>query len=106
MWNSSIRLPTEKITNQDSEGFTKESWEFTEEIPARFLDTTRMDETLANQCGYQADLVAEIMACNYNGASFFIDAATESRYEIKRTFRLENSGKVQLTGERREHGKI
>lgn len=106
MWNSSIRLPTEKITNQDSEGFAEESWKFTEEIPARFLDTTRMDETLANQYGYRADLVAEIMACNYNGASFFVDVTTESEYEIKRTFCSENSGKIQLTGERREHGKI
>lgn len=106
MQNRSISLPVRKIAMQDPEGFTKEQWEFMGGIRACFRDTTRQDELLANQCGYQASVVVEIVAAAYNGASFFVDEATREAYDIKRTFQPEKSRMIQLTGERREHGKL
>lgn len=106
MQNRSISIPIKKRSVQDSEGFRKEQWEFLRGIRADFKDTTRQDEILASQCGYSASVIVEIAACAYNGASFFVDEATGDIYDIKRTFQPEKSRKIQLTGERREHGKI
>lgn len=106
MWNNSISLPVKKTTTQNADGLLNETWEFAERIPASFKDTTRADETLANQCGYGVDVIVEIMACNYNQASFFVDEATGQAYDIRRTHRKEKSMRIELTGERREHGKI
>ena len=104
MWNSSISLPVKKTVTQDKDGLLKETWEFSGGIPANFRDTTRTDEMLANQCGYNADAVVEIMACNYSGGSFFVDEGTGDVYDIRRTHRREKSMRLELTGERREHG--
>lgn len=106
MWTGAISLPVKKITEQDENGFQDETWEFMGGIPAGFKDTTRADETLANQCGYSVDVVVEIMACNYNQASFFVDEATGQIYDIRRTHKADRSMKLELAGERREHGKI
>lgn len=106
MWNNTISLPIKKVTEQDSAGFIDESWEFMGGIPANFMDSTRQDELLANRSGYTADVIVEIQACNYQGASFFVDDSTGDVYDIKRTFRPDRSMMIQLTGERREHGKI
>lgn len=106
LWNSSISLPEEKVREQDSSGFVKEKWKYILGIPAAVKDATRSDEILANQCGYRIDIVVEILSCNYNGASFFVDEETGNYYEIKRTYRPDRSMMIQLTGERREHGKI
>lgn len=106
MWDRSIALPKEKVRTQSSGGFVAEEWTYIRGIPASALDATRSDELLANQCGYGADLVVEIQACNYNGASFFVDESTGETYEIKRTYKPNRSMLIQLTGERREHGKF
>lgn len=106
LWTNSISLPVKKVTEQNENGFLDEAWEFVGGIPASFKDTTRADETLANQCGYGVDVIVEIMACNYNGASFFVDEATGGMYDIRRTHKKEKSMRIELTGERREHGKI
>lgn len=106
MWNKSISLPVSKTTIQDSEGFEKEKWTYLEHVPARFKDATRQDKLLGNQAGYDADVVAEIAECAYNGGSFFVDESTGDVYDINNTFHPEKSRFVQLTGTRREHGKI
>lgn len=106
MWNSSISLPVKKHTVQDSEGFPTEQWEFLGGIPANILDATRQDAILANQSGYEASVIVEIMTGNYNGASFFVDEATREVYDIRRTFHPDKSTMIQLTGERRERGTI
>lgn len=106
MWNRSISLPVKKTTTQNADGLLNEKWEFVKGIPASFKDTTRADETLANQCGYGVDVIVEIMACNYNQASFFVDEATGQTYDIRRTHWKERSMRIELTGERREHGTL
>lgn len=106
MWNRSISLPTRKVTEQNENGFRKERWEFICGIPASLKDATRQDEIVGNQSGYQASVIAELMACNYNGGSFFVDETTGDVYDIRRVFRPDKSMMVQLTGERRERGTI
>lgn len=106
MWNRSISLPTRKVTEQNESGFRTEHWEFIRSIPASLKDATRQDEIVGNQSGYQASVIAEIMACNYNGGSFFVDEVTGDVYDIRRTFRPDKSMMIQLTGERRERGTI
>lgn len=106
MWNRSISLPTRKVTEQNENGFQEEHWELIRGIPASLKDATRQDEIVGNQSGYQASVIAEIMACNYNGGSFFVDEVTGDVYDIRRTFRPDKSMMIQLTGERRERGKL
>lgn len=106
MWNGSIRLPIKKTEIINKNGIVQNTgYEFSEEIPANFTDTTRNDEILAFQNGYTADQNVEIMACNYNGQSFLIDEATGQQYDIRRTHRNDKSMKMVLTCERRERGK-
>ncbi len=106
MWNKSISLPRSKETSQDSDGFESEELKYIKNIPANMKDTTRSDETLANQYGYSADVIVEIMTGCYNGASFFIDESTGIIYDIQRTYKADKSNTIQLTGQRREHGKL
>ena len=106
MQNRSISIPIRKIIEQDSEGFVKETWKYLGGIRASFKDTSRQDEILANQYGYEATVIVEIAACAYNGASFFVDEATGEIYDVKRSYKPEKSRMIQLTGERRQHGKI
>lgn len=106
MWNQSISLPIRKVTEQNESGFRTEHWKFIRGIPASLKDATRQDEIVGNQSGYQASVIAEIMACNYNGGSFFVDEVTGDVYDIRRTFRPDKSMMIQLTGERRERGTI
>lgn len=101
MWNKSISFPVRKTENQDSEGFSYETYEYMSGIPASFLDVTRSDETLAAQEGYNADVNVEVMACNYTGAPFLIDEENGQRYEVKRTFKKDKAMKIVLTCERR-----
>lgn len=106
MWNKSISLPVRKIRVQDSEGIVREQYEYMENIPAEFTDTSRNDEILASQKNYTADVNVEIMACNYNGAAFLIDEEDRHIYDIKRTFKKNKSMKIVLTCERREGGGV
>ena len=69
-------------------------------------DATRLASTLANQAGYNADVVVEIMACCYNSASFLIDEKTGIIYDIQRTFCKDKAMTMQITAQRREHGKV
>lgn len=104
VWNSSIKLPTGKKTKTDEDGFSTETFTFLEGIPANFKDVTRNDLILANQDGYQADVLIEIMNCNYSGQSWLVDEQTGQEYGIKRTFGKDKSNLMQLTCERRERG--
>lgn len=106
MWNSTISLPKVKKSVQDPDGFVSEEWEYIKNIPANIKDATRLDSTLANQAGYNADVVVEIMACCYNSASFLIDEKTGIIYDIQRTFCKDKAMTMQITAQRREHGKI
>ena len=102
----SISLPFRKKSTQDSEGFPTEKWDYIKGVQANFQDTTRQDEILAHQLGYEATVIVEIAACAYNGASFFLDESNGQIYDIKRTYKPEKTGKLQITGERREHGRF
>lgn len=103
MWNGSISLPVKRMAGQNKNGFvTDEHYEFTGNIPAQMMDASRSEQVSAQQMGYTADIVVAIMACNYNGARFFVDDATGIIYDIRRTYRKPNSMTIELTGERRE----
>lgn len=104
MWIKSVSLPVKKIVHTDKEGFQTENWEYMRGIRANFKDPTRQEELLANQRGYRANIVVEIVACVYNGASFLVDEATGEIYDIKRAYCPDKSMYIQLTGERRECG--
>lgn len=106
MQTTTIALPLKRTESQNSEGFTNEEWSFLKGIRANVKDTTRQDELLANQCGYEASIVVEIAACAFNNASFFVDEATGIVYDVERTYKPEKSLKIQLTGSRRENGKL
>lgn len=103
---TTIALPTKRTEVQDSEGFRKEEWSFIKGVRASVKDTTRQDELLANQCGYEASVIVEIARCAYNGASFFVDESTGTVYDVQRSYHPEKSFFIQLTGSVREHGKI
>lgn len=107
MWNKSISLPVRKVSPAvDADGITTgETYEFIGGIPANFRDATRDDEIAANQNGYTADVTVEIMACNYNGCTFFVDDETRDIYDIKRRFAKDKSLTVILTCQKRERGK-
>ena len=103
MWNGSISLPTKKINEQNDNGFpVNEHYEFMGGIQAEVKDATRSEQTIAQQFGYTADTVVCIMACNYNGASFFVDDATGETYDIKRTYKKPNAMLIELIGQRRD----
>lgn len=106
MQTTTIALPTKRTEKQDSEGFITESWEYLKNIRASVKDATRSDKLLANQCGYEAEIVVEIAKCAYNGASFFVNESNGIAYDIQRSYNPEKAFTVQLTGSRRENGKI
>lgn len=107
MWNKSISLPVRELPIQvDEDGIQQErTWEFLGGIPANFLNATQNAEILANQEGYTADQIIEVMNCNYNGESFLMDEENGDLYDIKRHFRKDKSRKIQLTCQKRERGK-
>lgn len=106
MWNGSILLIRTIQQGQNENGFPQNRYECSCEIPANISDTTRTDEVVGNQYGYNADITAEIAACNYAGESAFKDVGTGIMYDVKRTYRPPKSMNIILTGEAREHGKI
>ena len=106
MWNGSILLIRTILEGQNENGFSQSQRECSCEIPASISDTTRTDEVVGNQCGYSADIVVEIAACNYAGESAFKNVGTGIVYDVKRTYRPQRSMNIILTGEAREHGKI
>ena len=102
----SIKLPIGEESTLDSEGFENKEIKFLKGIPANFKDTTRSDEVLAKQCGYEVSVVVEIMACTYNGASFLVDESNGDIYDINRVHHPDKGMIVELTTQRREHGKL
>lgn len=106
MWNGSIILIKTIQEGQNKNGFSQNRYEQSEEIPANISDTTRTDEVVGNQCGYNADITAEIAACNYNREAVFRDVSTGIMYDVKRTYKPPKSMNIILTGEAREGGKI
>lgn len=107
MWNGSIKLPINSTGGGINEnGFPiAPVYTFLEGIPASMTDTTRNDEILASQNGYTADLVVEIMACNYSGQSFLVDESTGKEYDIVRTHHQDKKMTISLTCQYRERGK-
>lgn len=106
MWNGSILLIRTILEGQNENGFPQSQRECSCEIPANISDTTRTDEVVGNQCGYNADITAEIAACNYNREAVFRDVGTGIMYDVKRTYKPPKSMNIILTGEAREGGKI
>ncbi len=106
MWNGSILLIRTVQQGQNKNGFPHNQHKCSDEIPANISDTTRTDEVTGNQFGYNADITAEIAACNYAGESTFKDVGTGIVYDVKRTYRPPKSMNIILTGEARERGKI
>ena len=106
MWTTAISLPVKNDEVQDTAGFVTDAKDYIGGIPANIKDTTRQDELAANQMGYTADVIVEIEAAAYNGAGYFIDEATGMEYDIKRTYRSDRANRINLTGQRRDHGKI
>lgn len=104
MWSNAICFPTSKET-QDADGFPVISTVDGDQIKASFTDATRNDETLAQARGYTASIIVKIMSCNYKDQGYFKDCATGNTYDIKRTYRQDRSGIIELTGEIRENGK-
>lgn len=106
MYNRVIKFPKSQTIQQDKSGFQTETYEWIENIPACFKNTTRQDEILANQKGYAADIVVEIDSCNYTGAEFFVDMETNEEYWIRRTFAKETARTLQIIAERRDRGTV
>ena len=106
MWNGSIELSRMRQEGQNENGFPLNQYECSEEIPANISDTTRTDEVVGNQCGYNADITVEIAGCNYNREAVFRDVGTGILYDVKRTYKPPKSLNIILTGEAREGGKI
>lgn len=94
-WRDSIYLVSYTST-KDSDGFEVEDENKTQEIPANFKSVTRAEEEHSKVMGYTAELVVEIMKCNYDGQEVLIDGDTEKKYAIKRTFEI-SSEVIQLT---------
>lgn len=101
MWNHSISIPGKIVFTTDDDGFTTEKTTFITGIPANFKSTTRSDETLANQVGYTADLVIEIMECNYSGQDVLTDEKDGKEYEVKRSHVVDKKETIELTCQRR-----
>lgn len=105
MWTSSICFPTTAST-QDADGFPTDVTTDGEAIKASYTSATRADQTLANSRGYSADIIAKIASCNYHNQGYFKDCKTGDIYDIKRTYQAEKSKLMELTGEKRENGKV
>jgi hypothetical protein len=101
VWNDSIKLPNGYTETTDVDGFILKTPLYISGIPANFLSATRSDETLANQIGYTADVIIEIMECNYSGQNILIDEKDEKEYEIKRSHKAPRKEIIQLTCQRR-----
>lgn len=106
MWTTSISLPAEDNPAQNESGFVTHNKSWEGGIPANMMDATRQEEVLANQRGYNADVVVEIDAEAYNGAGHFMDEATGDEYDIVRRYQKDKSNRIRLTGQRREHGRL
>lgn len=104
MWDRSIKLPLGCEEARDADGFPVKEYTFVSNIAASYQDVTRSDEIMADQKGFRADAVFEILSCNYSGQSWLIDESTGLEYDIKRSYQKDKANTVHLTCERRERG--
>ena len=94
-WNHAITLISYNKTIDD-EGFENVVEDRVENIPANFKSVTRAEEEHSKILGYNADLIIEILSCNFNNQVTVMDEDTNKKYAIKRVFFL-NSEIIQLT---------
>lgn len=94
-WNHAITLISYTNT-KDKDGFDIITENKSKPIPASFESVTRAEEEHSKKLGYNADMVIEIMAINYNNEETLIDEDTKKRYAIKRVF-FTTSEKLKLT---------
>ena len=84
-WKDAIVLVSYTST-KDSDGFPVDVETRTEPIPANFKSVTRAEEEHSKIMGYNAELIVELMKCNYSGQPVLIDYKPNKKYEIKRTY--------------------
>lgn len=95
-WKDVIVLVSYTST-KNSNGFPVEVESRTEPIPANFISVTRAEEEHSKIMGYTAELVVELMKCNYDSQyTVLIDDVTKKQYEIKRVYE-KSSELIQLT---------
>lgn len=84
-WKNAIELVSYIVT-KDSDGFPETIENKTKPIPANFKSVTRAEEEHSKIMGYNAELIVDIMKCNYNNQEELIDYDTNKKYSIKRTY--------------------
>lgn len=84
-WKDAIILVSYTST-KDSDGFLVEVENKTKPIPANFKSVTRAEEEHSKIMGYNAELIVELMSCNYDKQPVLIDCVTNKLYEIKRIY--------------------
>lgn len=94
-WKDAIYLVS-IISTKDSDGFDVEVENKTELIPANFKSVTRAEEEHSKVMGYNAELVVEIMLCNYDNQPLLIDGVTNKKYAIERAYPT-SSELIELT---------
>ena len=107
-WNHAISLISYRKA-KDTEGFEIMQEEVSNPIPANFKSVTRAEEEHSKNLGYNADLMVEIMAIDYNNQETLLDVDTNKKYAIKRVYAI-SSEKLQLTvtdlTKRQNNGKV
>ena len=102
MWNQIIKIPVSAQTTQDAEGYPTTVTIY-RTIRASFKSATRNDQIVADQKGYSADIIAEVMQRNLYGLpsnwSQFVDVLTGDVYELKRAYKKDKGRTVELTGQ-------
>ena len=94
-WNHAISLISYKKA-KDNDGFYDTEEFKSDPIPANFKSVTRAEEEHSKNLGYNADLMIEIMAVDYDDQETLIDADTNKRYAIKRSYAI-SSEILELT---------
>ena len=94
-WTDAITLISYTST-KDSDGFDVDVENRVEHIPANFKSVTRKEEEHSNLLGYKADLIVELMKCNYSNQKTLMDESNGKKYSIQRTY-SKNSELIELT---------
>ncbi len=94
-WNHAISLISYNKA-KDKDGFEVTNEIVSDPIFANFKSVTRAEEEHSKKLGYNADLIIEIMAVDYNNEETLKDIDTQKKYAIKRTFAI-SSEILQLT---------
>lgn len=94
-WTDAITLISYTST-KDSDGFDVDVENHVEHIPAQFKSVTRKEEEHSNLLGYRADLIVEIMKCNFSNEETLMDESTGKKYKIQRTY-SKNPETIELT---------